>query len=111
MHLIICEVLFENHESENCDEVLKEEIYKVIHDSSFNEKHDSNDVIINSINVSCVNDVQNPKLEDANFLCLLLIAMIMIGVIMILMILKIYLNLMMNMFEIILKVGLEECQL
>ena len=28
------EVLFENHESENLDEVLKEEIYKVIHDSS-----------------------------------------------------------------------------
>ena len=59
------EVLLENHDSENCDEVLKEEIYKVIHDSSFNEKHDCNDVIINSINVNCVNDVQNPKLGDA----------------------------------------------
>ena len=32
-----------------------------------NEKHDCNDVIINSINVSCVNIMQNPKLGDANF--------------------------------------------
>ena len=48
-------------------------------------------------------------------LCPLLVAMIMIGVIL-LMILKIYLSPMMNMrliivFAIILKVGLEECQL
>ena len=39
------EVLLENCESENC----YEEIYKVIHDSSLNEKHDCNDFIINSI--------------------------------------------------------------
>jgi hypothetical protein len=32
-----------------------------------NEKHDCNDVIVNSINVNCVNDMQNPKLGDANF--------------------------------------------
>ena len=63
----IYEVLLEIHESGNCDEVLKEEIYKVIRDSSLNEKHDCNDVIINSINVNCVNDMQNPKLGDANF--------------------------------------------
>ena len=55
-------VLLEIRESENCDEVLKEEIYKVIH-----EKHDCNDVIINSINVNCVNDLQNPNLGDASF--------------------------------------------
>src|SRR3989337_2211703 len=61
------EVLLEIHESKNCDEVLKEENYKVIHDSSLTEKHDCNDVIINSINVNCVNDMQNPKLGDANF--------------------------------------------
>ena len=36
-------------------------------DSSFNEKHDCNDVIINSINVNCVNDIQNPKVGDASF--------------------------------------------
>ena len=61
------EVLLEIRESENCDEVLKEEIYEVIHDSSLNEKHDCNDVIINSINVNCVSDMQNPKLGDASF--------------------------------------------
>ena len=55
------EVLLEIRESENCDE----EIYEVIHDSSLNEKHDCNDVIINSINVNCVSDMQNPKLGDA----------------------------------------------
>ena len=57
------EVLLEIRESENCDE----DIYEVIHDSSLNEKHDCNDVIINSINVNYVNDMQNPKLVDANF--------------------------------------------
>ena len=31
------EVLLKIHESENCDKVLKEENYKVIHDSSLNE--------------------------------------------------------------------------
>ena len=56
------EVLLEIRESENCDE-----IYEVIHDSSFNEKHDCNDVIINSINVNCANNMQNPKLGDASF--------------------------------------------
>src|SRR3989337_1880978 len=61
------EVLLENRESENYDEVLKEEIYKVIHDSSLNEKHDCNDVIINSINVNCANDMQSYKLGDDNF--------------------------------------------
>ena len=46
----------------NCDEVLKEEIDEVIHDSSLNENHDCNDVIMNSINVNCVNNMQNPIL-------------------------------------------------
>ena len=50
-----------------CDEVSKEEIYEVIHDSSLNKKHDCNDVIINYINVNCANNMQNPKLGDANF--------------------------------------------
>jgi hypothetical protein len=55
--------LFEIRESENCDE----EIYEVIHDSSMNEKHDCNDFTVNSINVDCANNMQNPKLGDANF--------------------------------------------
>ena len=52
------EVLLEIREFENCDEVLKEEIYEVIHDSSLNEKHDCNGVIINSINVNCANNTK-----------------------------------------------------
>ena len=57
------EVLLEIHESENCDKVL----YGVIHDESLNEKHDCNDDSINSINVNCAYNMQNPKLEDASF--------------------------------------------
>lgn len=63
----IYEVLPEIHESEICDEVLNEEIYEVIHDRSLNEKHDCNEVFINSINVNCVNDLQSPKLGDDEF--------------------------------------------
>ena len=36
-------------------------------DSSFDEKNDFNDVIINSLDVNCANNMQNPKLGDANF--------------------------------------------
>ena len=39
----------------------------MIHDRSLNKKHDCNDVIINSINFNYVNDMQKPKLGDANF--------------------------------------------
>ena len=39
----------------------------MIHDSSLNEKHDCNDFTMNSINVNCDNNMQNPKLGDANF--------------------------------------------
>ena len=56
-------VLLEICESENCDEVL----YKVIHGRSLNKKHDCNDVIINSMNVNCANNMQNPNLGDARF--------------------------------------------
>ena len=48
---------------------VKHEIVAIapILDSSFDEKHDCNDVIINSLNVNCVNDMQNLKLGDASF--------------------------------------------
>ena len=102
------EVLLEICESENCDEVLIEEIYEVIHNNSLNENHDCNGVIINSMNVNCANDMQSDELRMMIFSCPLLIVMIMIGVIMLLMILKNYLSFMMNMlliliFSIILK--------
>ena len=101
------EVLLEIRESEKCDQ----EIYEVIHDSSLNEKHDCNDIIINSINVNCANNMQNPKLGDANFAMSTTCCNDHDWVILLL-ILKIYLRPMMNMrliimFSIILKVGLE----
>ena len=48
---------------------VKHEIVAIapILDSSFNEKHDCNDAIINSLNVNCVNDMPNLKLGDASF--------------------------------------------
>ena len=48
---------------------VKHEIVAIapILDSSFDEKHNFNDVIINSLNVNCVNDMQNLKLGDASF--------------------------------------------
>ena len=39
----------------------------MIHDSSLNEKHDCNDVTINSINVNYVDDMQSYKLRDDHF--------------------------------------------
>ena len=48
---------------------VKHEIITIapILDSSFVEKNDCNDVIINYLNVICVNDMKNPKLGDASF--------------------------------------------
>ena len=46
---------------------VKHEIVAIAPNSSFDEKHDCNDVIINSLNVNCVNDMQNPKLGGASF--------------------------------------------
>ena len=57
------EAFLEIRESGNCDE----EIYEEIHDNSSNKKHDCNDDSINSINVNCAYNMQNPKLGDASF--------------------------------------------
>src|SRR3989337_570934 len=88
------EVLLEIRESENCDEYdacysyghdantddaydaelaivpyVENEIITIAPtlDSSLNEKHHCNDVIVDSINVNCVNDMQTHKLGDAMF--------------------------------------------
>ena len=57
------EVLLEIRESENCDEIL----YEAIHDRSLNKKYYCNDFTINSLDVNCANNMQNPKLGDASF--------------------------------------------
>ena len=56
-------VLLKICESEKCDELL----YETIHDRSLNKKHDCNDFTINSLDVNCANNIQNPKLGDASF--------------------------------------------
>src|SRR5215216_3910106 len=68
------EVLLQIRESKNCDEVLKEEIYEVIHDSSLDENHDCNGSTINSINVIVLIICKTPILGMLIFLCPLLIA-------------------------------------
>ena len=55
--------LLKNCESENYDE----QIYEQIHDNSLDKKHDCNDFPINSLDVNCANNMQNPKLGDASF--------------------------------------------
>ena len=47
---------------------VKHEIVAIapIFDSFLNQKHDCNDVIINSINFNFANNMQNPKLGDAS---------------------------------------------
>ena len=37
------------------------------YDNSLNKKHDCNDFNINSIDVNCANNMQNPMLGDASF--------------------------------------------
>ena len=48
---------------------VKHEIVAIapIFDSSFDEKHDCNDFTINSFDINCANNMQNPKLGDASF--------------------------------------------
>ena len=110
------EVLLDIRESENCNEVLKQEIYEVIHNSSLKEKHDCNDVIINSININFANNMQNPTVGDASFPMSATYRNDHDWGDNVFMILKFYLIPMMKMrliiiFAIILKVGLEVCQL
>ena len=45
----------------------REVLYEVTHDRSLNKKHDCNDFIINSLDVNCANNMQNPKLGDSSF--------------------------------------------
>lgn len=65
--LYLYEVFLENRESENCYEVLKVEFYKVIDESSLNDKHECNDISMNSMNINCANDMQSYKLGDDEF--------------------------------------------
>ena len=88
-------IFLENDGSENCAQLLEEEVNKMFGTKYLNVEHDCNVVNMNSLNIHDANDMQSYKLGDAmfyeNFImmkaCLLF------------------------MMIILMKVGLEECQL
>ena len=96
----------ENDGKENCAQVLEEEVYKMFGIKYLNDEHDCNVVSMNSLNTYDVNYMQSHKLGDAMFdeddifsLPSLMSKFIMrIACLLLMMI-------------ILMKVGLEECQL
>ena len=91
---------------DNCAQVLEEEIYKMFGTKYLNDEHDCNVVSMNSLNIHDANDMQSHKLGDAMFdeddmFCphvLMRIFIMMKACLLFMMI-------------ILMKVGLEECQL
>ena len=92
---------------ENCAQVLEEEIYKMFCTKSLNDEHDCNVISMNSLNTHAANDMQSHKLGDAMFdeddIFFLPQALMSKFIMM-----KACLLFMMI---ILMKVGLEECQL
>ena len=95
----------ENDGKENCAQVLESEVYKMFGTKSLNDEHDFNVVSTNSLNIHDANDMQSYKLGDAMFdeddifpQVLMRKFIIMIACLLFMMI-------------ILMKVGLEECQL
>ena len=60
-------VFHENKDSDNCAQVLEEEIYKMFGTKSLNDEHDCNVISMNSLNTHDANDMQSHKLGDAMF--------------------------------------------
>ena len=91
---------------DNCAQVLEEEIYKMFGTKYLNDEHDCNAVSMNSLNIHDANDMQSHKLGEAMFdeydifspQVLMRIFIMMKECLLIMMI-------------ILMKVGLEECQL
>ena len=96
----------EYDEKENCAQVLEEEIYKMFDTKSLNDEHDCNVVSMNSLSIHDANDMQSHKLGKAMFdeydilapQVLMRISIMMKACLLFMMI-------------ILMKVGLEECQL
>ena len=57
----------EYDEKENCAQVLEEEIYRMFDTKSLNDEHDCNVVSMNCLNTHDANDMQSHKLGDAMF--------------------------------------------
>ena len=65
--LLLFNVFRENKDSDNCAQVLEEEIYKIFGTKYLNDEHDCNVVSMNSSNIYDANDMQRHKLGEAMF--------------------------------------------
>ena len=99
-------IFHENDGKENCSQVLEAEVYKMFGTKLLNDEHDCNVVSINYLNIHDANDMQRHKLGDAMFdeddiFCpqVLMNKFIMMKACLLFMMI------------ILMKVGLEECQL
>ena len=95
----------EYDEKENCAQVLEEEVYKMFGTKSLNE-HDCNVVSMNSLNIHDANDMQSHKLGDAMFdEMIFFIPQVLMRIFIMMKACLLF------MMIILMKVGLEECQL
>ena len=60
-------IFLENDASENCAQLLEEEVNKMFGTKSLNDKHDFNVVGMNSLDIHDANVMQSYKLGDAIF--------------------------------------------
>src|SRR6266496_6709285 len=60
-------IFLENDGSENCAQLLEEEVNKMFGTKYLNDEHDCNAVSMNSLNIHDANDMQSHKLGDAMF--------------------------------------------
>ena len=60
-------IFLENDGSENCAQLLEEEVNKILGTKYLNDEHDCNVVSMNSLNTHDANDMQSHKLGEAMF--------------------------------------------
>ena len=65
-------VFHENKDSENCDQLVKEEIIKIVDENSLNDEHDCNVASMNSLNIhntndDCTSHDNDVSYKDVNF--------------------------------------------
>ena len=96
----------ENDGNKNCAKVLEEEVNKMFGSKYLNDEHDCNVVSMNSLNIHDANDMQSPKLGDATFTEMIFLVPQVLICKFVMMIACLLL-----MMIILVKVGLEECQL
>ena len=100
-------VFRENDGKENCAQVIEEELHRMLGIKYVNDEHDCNVVSMNSLNIHDANDMQSYKLGDAMFDedGIFFVHQVLMS--------KFILTIacLLFMMIILMKVGLEECQL